>query len=178
MATNNTNSFASTNNNSKEENVMKANTSTFAQDCTHPYTFAKIFYDIIALGNTQLAPSESAFFMGEDYYNHRMALYVATGDTDPDPDDEVNFENICRHYYMSDVALIDDADVDIACDIKARRAAHKYDLMCHMHNICDTYGLNEAGREDIWSLITEAPIDIMAITTDLVDRLIDDYIDR
>jgi hypothetical protein len=84
----NTNSFASTNNNSKEETTMKANMNTFAQDCTHHYTFANLFYRAITLGEEL-----SCFCASEDYINHRLALYVATGDTDPDPDDEVNFEN-------------------------------------------------------------------------------------
>ena len=97
MATinNNTNSFTSTNN-SKEENVMKTNMSTFAQDCTrtYTYTFAKIFYDTITLGDTLLAPTDgSGICLSEDYYNYRMALYVATEDLDPDPDAEIEFEH-------------------------------------------------------------------------------------
>ena len=84
----NTNSFASTNDNSKEETTMKANMNTFAQDCTHPFTFANLFYRAITLGEEL-----SYFCTSEDYLNHRLALYVATGDMDPDPIDEVNFEN-------------------------------------------------------------------------------------
>lgn len=90
----NTNSFASTTNNSKEENTMKAN--TFTQDCTRTitYTFAKIFYDAITLGDALLAPTDgSGICLGEDYYNYRMALYVATGDLDPDPSTEIEFEH-------------------------------------------------------------------------------------
>lgn len=85
----NTNSFTSTNNNSKEENTMKAN--TFTQDCTHPFTFAKVFYDAVILG---YEPEFLDCWYNEDYYNHRMALYVATGDLDPDPAAEVEFEHV------------------------------------------------------------------------------------
>lgn len=72
----------------------------------------------------------------------------------------------------------DGNDVNIADDIITRRAVHEYDLMCHLYSRCEMYDINDAGMQDLWRMLTEAPVDIMAITTRDVDRLISDYMDR
>ena len=89
----NTGAYTHTNNNSKEENVMNAN-NNFAQDCTAKFTFASIFYNNVILGEDQSEPK----FFGEDVMNHRLSCYVATGDTDPDPDMWASFDSINKRY--------------------------------------------------------------------------------
>lgn len=69
------------------------------------------------------------------------------------------------------------ANDDTLDDETDARAAHEYELMCHMHNVLDNYDCNEAGRVDVWETIVSAP-DFMSLTTADVDHIIADYIDR